>query len=66
MKQQAVGSGVVNTDDGLRIDYPEHWVHLRKSNTEPIIRIIAEARSVERARSLVEETRMTLSTLPVH
>jgi phosphomannomutase len=65
LKQRAVGSGSVNTDDGLRIDYPEHWVHLRKSNTEPIIRIIAEARSMERARSLVEETRLTLSTLPV-
>ncbi|MEN8191207.1 MAG: phosphoglucosamine mutase, partial [Bacteroidota bacterium] len=28
----------INTDDGLRIDFPDHWVHLRKSNTEPIIR----------------------------
>jgi phosphomannomutase len=65
MREQAVGSGVVNTDDGLRIDYPEHWIHLRKSNTEPIIRIIAEARDMERARSLVETTRSTLSTLPL-
>ena len=64
-KQGVAGSGVVNTDDGLRIDYPDHWIHLRKSNTEPIIRIIAEARSAERARSLVEETRTTLSSLPV-
>jgi phosphomannomutase len=29
--------------DGLKIDFPEGWVHLRKSNTEPIIRIYAEA-----------------------
>jgi len=34
-----------NTDDGLRIDFEDHWVHLRKSNTEPIIRCIAEAKS---------------------
>lgn len=33
----------INTDDGLRIDFADHWVHLRKSNTEPIIRIIVEA-----------------------
>ncbi len=34
----------VNTDDGLRIDFADHWVHFRKSNTEPIIRIITEAK----------------------
>ncbi len=64
MMERNAGAGVINTDDGLRIDYPEHWIHLRKSNTEPIIRIIAEARDPERARSLVEETRSTLATLP--
>ena len=34
----------VNTDDGLRIDFEDHWVHFRKSNTEPIIRIITESK----------------------
>lgn len=33
----------INTEDGLRIDFDDHWVHLRKSNTEPIIRCIVEA-----------------------
>jgi phosphomannomutase len=33
----------VTTTDGLKLDFPDSWVHLRKSNTEPIIRIIAEA-----------------------
>jgi len=33
----------IRTDDGLKIDFNDHWVHLRKSNTEPIIRIITEA-----------------------
>lgn len=33
----------INTEDGLRIDFSDHWVHLRKSNTEPIIRCIVEA-----------------------
>lgn len=33
----------INTEDGLRIDFSDHWVHFRKSNTEPIIRCIVEA-----------------------
>lgn len=41
-----------NTEDGLRIDFAEEWVHMRKSNTEPIIRIYAESRSMENARRL--------------
>ena len=43
-----------NFDDGLKIDFPVSWVHLRKSNTEPIIRIIAEARTREEASQLVD------------
>lgn len=35
----------INTEDGLKIDAPDYWIHLRKSNTEPIIRVIAEATS---------------------
>lgn len=39
----------INTDDGLRIDFSDHWVHFRKSNTEPIIRIITEAKDIDTA-----------------
>ena len=39
----------INTDDGLRIDFDDHWIHLRKSNTEPIIRCIAESDTMEKA-----------------
>jgi phosphomannomutase len=42
----------VNTIDGVKIDFSEGWVHLRKSNTEPIIRIYAEAKSAEAAQKL--------------
>jgi phosphomannomutase len=42
-----------NTVDGLKIDFPDSWVHLRRSNTEPIIRIYAEAPTLERAQELV-------------
>lgn len=34
----------INTEDGLKIDFKDHWVHFRKSNTEPIIRIITEGK----------------------
>ncbi|TFG95553.1 MAG: phosphoglucosamine mutase [Calditrichales bacterium] len=44
-----------NLLDGLKIDGKDNWVHLRKSNTEPIIRIISEAPSEEKAQSLVKE-----------
>jgi phosphomannomutase len=39
----------VNDIDGVKIDFPEGWVHLRKSNTEPIIRIYSEAENKEQA-----------------
>lgn len=38
--------------DGVKIDFPEGWVHLRKSNTEPIMRIYAEAHTEEEAKAL--------------
>lgn len=40
------------TIDGLKIDFEEDWVHLRKSNTEPIIRVYSEAPSAEQAEAL--------------
>ncbi len=42
----------VDTTDGVKIDFPENWVHLRKSNTEPIIRVYTEARTMEEADAL--------------
>ena len=38
--------------DGVKIDFPDKWVHLRKSNTEPIIRVYSEAKSMEEADAL--------------
>ena len=40
------------TIDGVKIDFLESWVHMRKSNTEPIIRVYAEANSQEKAEEL--------------
>ncbi|MDR2498439.1 MAG: phosphoglucosamine mutase [Tannerellaceae bacterium] len=41
--------------DGIKIDFPNKWVHLRKSNTEPIVRIYAEARTEQEANELGEQ-----------
>lgn len=45
----------VNDTDGVKIDFAEGWVHLRKSNTEPIIRVYSEARTMEEADRLAKE-----------
>ncbi len=42
----------VNDIDGVKIDFPDAWVHLRKSNTEPIIRVYSEAATAEMADKL--------------
>ncbi|MFC4220169.1 phosphoglucosamine mutase [Flagellimonas marina] len=44
----------VSTIDGVKIDFPENWVHLRKSNTEPIIRIYTEAKTQDSANNLAD------------
>ena len=45
-------SAQVNDIDGVKIDFPDRWVHLRKSNTEPIIRVYSEAQTIELADEL--------------
>ena len=45
-------SAKVNDIDGVKIDFPDRWVHLRKSNTEPIIRVYSEAQTMELADDL--------------
>jgi phosphomannomutase len=41
-------------EDGVKIDLPEGWIHLRKSNTEPIVRIYTEASSASVAEELAK------------
>ena len=45
----------INTIDGVKIEFDKEWVHLRKSNTEPIIRIYAESQSQTTAENLAEK-----------
>lgn len=51
MKEKYASEKVTDID-GVKIDFADSWVHLRKSNTEPIIRIYAEAKSMEQANKL--------------
>ena len=52
--KERYSSEKVNDIDGVKIDFAENWVHLRKSNTEPIIRIYTEAKTMEEADTLAK------------
>ena len=53
----------VNDIDGVKIDFPDKWVHLRKSNTEPIIRIYSEAATKVAAEALSTQIKEVIATL---
>lgn len=53
----------VNTIDGVKIDFENHWVHLRKSNTEPIIRIYTEAGSQSEADQVADDMIAAIKTI---
>ncbi len=59
--KQHFAAGRFNESDGLRIDLPEGWLHIRPSNTEPIVRIIAEAADAEAANRLADAAQRVLS-----
>lgn len=50
----------LNDIDGLKIDFVNGWVHLRTSNTEPIVRIYAESTSIEEATKLIEKVKSAM------
>lgn len=52
--QEKYANEEISTVDGVKIDFPTEWVHLRKSNTEPIIRIYTEAPTQEQADALAD------------
>lgn len=53
--KEAYADQQVNDIDGVKIDFPDKWVHLRKSNTEPIIRVYSEAHTLDEAEQLAQE-----------
>src|SRR6202007_2998640 len=52
-----------DTQDGLRLSWPDRWVHVRPSGTEPIVRVIAEAPTSQDAAELVRPSREPLDAL---
>lgn len=53
----------VDTQDGLRLTWPDRWVHIRPSGTEPIVRVIAEAPTADGAEQLVRDCRQPVEAL---
>jgi phosphomannomutase len=52
-----------DTQDGLRLTWPDRWVHVRPSGTEPIVRVIAEAPTSDEAQALIAKCRAPLDAL---
>ncbi len=61
--REALPGAAVDTQDGLRLTWPDRWVHVRPSGTEPIVRVIAEAPTEGEARELVRRCRAPLDAL---
>ena len=53
--EQRYSQEEISIIDGIKIDFEDYWIHLRKSNTEPIIRVYTEAESQEQADTVAEE-----------
>ena len=58
--KEKYSSEKVTDIDGVKIDFADSWVHLRKSNTEPIIRIYSEASTAEKAEGLAEDVKAVI------
>ncbi len=59
VKQKFAGEKITDID-GVKIDFADSWVHLRKSNTEPIVRVYSEAHSMEEAEKLAQSVRQII------
>lgn len=63
LKKRHEGEGKISLLDGLKIDFPHHWIHVRPSNTEPIIRIISEARTESAAKAAIRRLKKEIADL---
>ena len=62
MKKKYANERVTDID-GVKIDFADSWVHLRKSNTEPIIRIYSEAATMEKAEKLGNDIKQIIENM---
>jgi phosphomannomutase len=63
LKKKYEGQGKMELLDGLKVRLKDHWIHVRPSNTEPIIRVIAEAKSREKAKSAIRRLKREITAL---
>ena len=63
LKKKYLEKEKISTLDGLKIIFKEAWVHIRPSNTEPIIRVVAEARSQEETKKILEKFKKEITGL---
>jgi len=63
LKKAYDGQGRTSLVDGLKVDFPDHWIHVRPSNTEPIIRVLAESRSAGTARTAIRRLKSLIAAL---
>jgi len=61
LKRKYWNRGEISLLDGLKIQFEDHWFHIRPSNTEPIIRLIAEAKSLEKAKRIISQLKGEIS-----
>jgi phosphomannomutase len=61
--RSAFPGAAADSQDGLRLSWPDRWVHVRPSGTEPIVRVIAEAPTNRDALELVRRSRIPLDAL---
>ncbi|MDR1865867.1 MAG: phosphoglucosamine mutase [Bacteroidales bacterium] len=59
--KQQYGGHPINDIDGVKIDFADEWVHLRKSNTEPVIRIYTESKTKDRADALARKIKKEIA-----
>ena len=55
------GSGRIDTTDGLRVEFPDYWFHVRPSNTEPVVRLLVEASEKKLARRVMDRLRKDIA-----
>jgi len=63
LKRKYRDKGKISLVDGLKINFDNYWIHIRPSNTEPIIRLIVEAKSQEKVKKIVRQLKKEISEL---
>lgn len=65
LKKRYAGKGRISDLDGFKISFQDGWLHIRPSNTEPVIRLIAEASTEKQSRALLDNFKNEISSLSV-